>query len=589
MAPNPTAPPTTPQIPVAPLAGTEWVAARAALALRRSAPFIRWWSLALVPLTLLAFAIGFSRGGVATGDASRDRLAEDTVRTARALAASVRASAAAESTLIAARGVLLSPAPAPAGRTVAATTTRPGATPALRSLEAVIGEARRLRTPAAWRAVAADPAVAAGPRMRALADSLDTAEREREALPSGPDRDERAATLTRTINRLGYVIVAIAENRRATLEREAAESGAAPAIPAVAAAPVTPRAPPPDTLPLVAGARTSRDALEAAQRAHAAALDSLRIAAASGGDASDGGLMGGFAVLGVFLLGLAVRVGGAVSTEMRTPTLAHAAEAERTAGLPVVAHARTGLLDGPARFRPSGVDPFRMLFLGLTATGTRARTVLVTGEDPVLAAAAGARLTISAAADHRATLVVDADPAGIAVSRVFRERAEPGLSDALAGAFGWREVARPLGSSDGLPITLLPAGTERDEPARDDALAARIAELTRFRAAYELTVVVAPGDHLANAIALVEASPLVLVAAVGATPVASFGAHARRLKEAGYRIHGIVLWDAPRPTLPSRAELAALLSRQKGRTPGGSFAAVKRAVGTDNKGTNKPV
>jgi hypothetical protein len=50
------------------------------------------------------------------------------------------------------------------------------------------------------------------------------------------------------------------------------------------------------------------------------------------------------------------------------------------------------------------------------------------------------------------------------------------------------------------------------------------------------------------------------------------------------RVHGTVLWDAPPPELPSRAELAALLSKQKNRTPGGSFAAVKKAISGDNKG-----
>ena len=113
---------------------------------------------------------------------------------------------------------------------------------------------------------------------------------------------------------------------------------------------------------------------------------------------------------------------GAASRDARAD-LAGAHEAERTSGWPVVAVVREALIDGPARYRPTGVDPFRMLYLGLTATGTRSRTAIVTGADPVMLAAVGGRLAIAAAADHRTTLVVDLDPSQIALSRTFRERA----------------------------------------------------------------------------------------------------------------------------------------------------------------------
>jgi hypothetical protein len=230
------------------------------------------------------------------------------------------------------------------------------------------------------------------------------------------------------------------------------------------------------------------------------------------------------------------------------------------------------------------VDPFRMLYLGLTSTGTRARTTIVTGRDPTIVAAVAARLAVSAAADHRTTLVMDVDPVSIALSRTFRERAEPGLTDALAGAFTWREVARPVGSSDGLSITIVPAGTERDDLPTGDALAAAREDLTRFRSPFEFTILVVPLDRLELARALVEASPLVLSASVGATAVDRFTKDGAALKASGeQRVHGTVLWDAPPPELPSRAELAALLSKQKNRTPGGSFAAVKKAISGDKK------
>jgi hypothetical protein len=201
----------------------------------------------------------------------------------------------------------------------------------------------------------------------------------------------------------------------------------------------------------------------------------------------------------------------------------------------------------------------------------------------VTTAAVGARLAIAAAADHRATLVLDLDPTQIAMARVLRERAEPGLTDALAGSFRWKEVARPIGSSDGLPITLLPAGTERDDLATGDELARLCDDLTRFRAAFELTILVAPAHALGLADRLVGPSPLIVATSAGETMVAKFAAECAHLRAGGRRIQGVVLWDTERPTLLSRAELAALLSKRKGRTPGGSFEAVRRAIRSGNE------
>ncbi len=608
----PTPTPAPPAIPVAPLEGADWLAARASLAARRTGRFTRLWLLILGPLTALALLIPLSGGGPERAERSgRARLVADTVRTGQVLRRAERSAAAAESTMIAAIATLSAPAvpagrvPAPPRRAAPAPTPPPtnapttGGSPALVALETGIREARRLRTPAAWLTVAADPTVSGGPRMRALADSLTLLTRQRDALPAGPSRDELAAPLSRTINRLGYTIIAIAENRRGEL---AAAGGGAPPPAAAVAPPPVPRAEPapavvpatadatvprPDTVVLGARLRAVRDTVAGAERAHSTALAALAAAGAATtteGSGSLAALTPGLVLLALLLVGLAVRLGGALRKEMKTPTLSGAVETERVVGLPVLATVRDNPLDGPARFRPSGVDPFRMLYLGLTATGTRARTMIVTGEDPVVVAAVGARLAISAAADHRTTLVMDLDPRSIALSRTLRERAEPGLTDALAGAFQWREVARPIGSSDGLPITLLPAGTERDDLATGDALVAQREALTKFRAAYDFTILIGPVGYLDQAVALVESSPIVVTASVGETLVDRFTADGAELKSSGRRVHGVVLWDAPAPALPSRAELAALLSKQKGRTPGGSFAAVKKAIGEQKKG-----
>lgn len=585
-------PPQKPAIPVAPLTGADWWRARSAMAARRSRRFMQRWLLVTGPLAIIAVAVSLAARDPAAGErAARAQLVSDTVRTSDRLQAAVRNAAAAESSVIEATNQLAAAAVRPAGRprppVAAATPTATGADPALAAFSAAISEARRLRTPAAWITLSNTPQVSGGPRMRTLADSLTRLTQQRDALPSGPSRDRLAAPLTATINRVGYTMVAIAEFRQRQL---AAEAGIAP--PVERPAPPEPEAEPAatgtvaDTAALRTLAVAAQDSLAQAQRAHGAAVAALRSTENVAGTARNpwAAATPALAMILVMLSGLGVGFTTALSRETSAPTIASAREAERAAGVPVLATVTEAPPVGGARFKPGGVDPFRMLYLGLTSTGTRARTTIVTGSDPTIVAAVAARLAVSAAADHRTTLLMDVDPASIALSRTFRERAEPGLTDVLAGAFAWREVARPVGSSDGLAITIVPAGTERDDLPIGDALAAVREDLTRFRAPFEFTILVVPLDRLELARALVEPSPLVVSATVGATAVDEFSMDVAALKSSGeQRVHGTVLWDAPVPGLPSRAELAALLSKQKNRTPGGSFAAVKKAISGDKK------
>ena len=579
-----------PPTPPRPLVGREWLAARASLAVQRSARFARAWSLVLGPLTAIALVVPFATRGPGAADQVRfERQVAETLRTAQRIRRGEGAVAAAESLVALAR---VTPAASQRATARPAPPTRQPRLgerdPAEDSLDAAIREARRLRTVAAWLRVAEEPPLSGGPRMRALADTLAQLARERDALPTGPQRDQQLAALTQRLGRVGYTILAIADNRLAEL---AAAGGTAVAVHAPAqevrlsdtTAEAGVRV---DTAALAATLALARDTLAQARRDHDSLGAVVREAEAALGAVDGSRLAAATPALLLALtliVGLLVRFGIALRGEMRSPTLATAHEAERTSGSPVVAIVREALLDGPARYRPTGVDPFRMLYLGLTATGTRARTAIVTGSDPVIIAAVAGRLAIAAAADHRATLVVDLDAAQIALSRTFRERPEPGLTDALAGAFKWREVARPVGSSDGLPITLIPAGTERDDLPHGEELARAREEFTRFRASHELTILVASPALLARAFSLVERTPLVHCASTGTSSVEEFARESAQLRLEGYRVHGLVLWEAERPDLPSRAELAALLSKRKGRTPGGSFEAVQRAVSGKNK------
>lgn len=539
------APSPRPRPPLQPLQGSAWLGARLALAVRRTRRFTRWWAglggvVVLVTL-LLPVAAGES---AATSRVALEQAIVDSTRVALRRTATAQALADADTVLGAARADLIRSASRPV--TVE--------DPRLRSLDAAIRTARSERTRDAFLALADNPAVRYGPRMQANADSL------------------RVAIDNMEMARLGSVVLGISQFRRNAIAAERAQAEV-PASRVIA-----------DTTVLAMRVRTLTDSL--------ADLDSTLVGlrgnvAAAAEQVADGRatvppMSPGLLAIALVALGWLLRIGIALVREMQEPRLALVQEAEHAVGAPVLTLVRDALPDGPLRFRPSGVDPFRVLYLGLTSTGTRARALIVTGADPVIVAAVGARLAIAAAADHRTTLIGELDPEHVALARVFRDHPEPGFSDALAGAFKWREVARPVGSSDGLSISMIPAGTTRDiagEAAAHDDVYATFAT---FRDGFEFTIIAVTLRDLAEAKRLLPGAPVVACATMGETPVSSFTAEGAAIQADGQKIHSLVLWDAPRPILPSRAELAAYLSKRKGRTPGGSFKAVQEA-------TKKPV
>lgn len=529
--------------PRRPLTGMLWLGARLTLALRRTRRFVRWWlaigGTAAVVALLIPVAMGDPQAEL---QLQLEQAATDTLRTAAALSRARLRAATADSAL----SEVLAAMTAPAARRRFESVARPG------SLARAIAAANAERGRDAVLSLAAHPAVAAGPRMRATADSFRTARSPAESA------------------RLAGVIIAMAQYRQRTLGE--AEIPAAEARRQVTMDVV-------DTAAIAAIARAERDTLAAHTRAYEAALRALAASQerAAAARSAVPVVSPGLAMLAFVLIGLLVRIGLALLRELGEPRIAHPLEAERAVGAPALSLVRDGLPEGPLRFRPSGVDPFRVLYLHLTSTGTRTRAVIVTGEDAAVVAAVGARLAIAAAADHRTTLVADCDTEQIALARVFRDHPEPGVSDAMAGAFTWREVARNVGSSDGLSIAMLPAGTTRDAATaerREEALA----EFRRFREHFEFSIVAVALGNLAEARAMLPGAPVVLVGLLGETALAALQRAAERVEAGSDPVHSLVLWDAPLPDLPSRAELAAWLSKRKGRTPGGSFKAVQDAI-----------
>jgi Mrp family chromosome partitioning ATPase len=237
----------------------------------------------------------------------------------------------------------------------------------------------------------------------------------------------------------------------------------------------------------------------------------------------------------------------AVSAEARRPTIAHAREAERSTGVPVLAVAEGARFprEGRARLQSGpDTDPIRMVYLALTASGTRERTVCVTGDDPDLVGAVAGRLAVSSAADDRATVLVDLAPGVATATKYFAERSEPGFTEAIAGVRLWREVARPVGASEGLGVDVVPAGARRQDTAESAALAANRDEFQLFASEYDFTVLAAPTDAAVTLAAVLCTRPAtVFVARLAVTTLSSLRAKIGLLKQADVELYGMILVD----------------------------------------------
>ena len=126
----------------------------------------------------------------------------------------------------------------------------------------------------------------------------------------------------------------------------------------------------------------------------------------------------------------------------------------------------------------------------------------MTGDDRAVVATIAGRLALAAAADARATLVVDADAEGSSVAGYYEQRPEPGFSDALAGVRLWRDVTRPVGAGDGLSIDVIAGWRDQDRGARPRDAGIRAKRSSRDSATeYDFCVIVSavgvvPGTDL---------------------------------------------------------------------------------------------
>lgn len=529
----------------------DWLAARALLASRRLRP--------LVPAGLLLFALVFTavfavRAVLANGAAATRRVADrseivrqDTLPLAAAVQAARALLALRDSAFQALlfRGAERVAAPALSPETQR---TRDSLRVLLDQLDGALDRTTKAPLAASYRVLANTRALHSMDGVPALVDTLDLLDRARLALDPVEAPPREFAELSQRANVIGSRLQEIGQARHAALVRAIStlEESAWVFLPTVAfVADSSRRRLARDS------ARASVGDAEARLRAARQWNDMARARADSATHARSARILGASPValaLSVLLVAGVLVFTLVVTAEARHPTIAHAREVERLVEVPVLATAHPGHLpaEGRARLQPGdGIDPFRMVYLALTASGTRERTVCITGDDPGTVAAVAGRLAVSAAADARATLVVDAAPGTPSVTRYFGVRDAPGFSEAIAAIRLWREVTRPAGASEGLGLDVVPAGDRRADTRESVAMESNCREFHLFASEYDFTIVAAPTrDSLATVVMLCTKPATIYVARVARTPLDTITEEIRALRSADLDLYGVLLVDA---------------------------------------------
>lgn len=424
--------------------------------------------------------------------------------------------------------------------------------------------------PESFRALADSPLLRDDARVRALADSVEMIDRERDDLGAGATVDPVFVALTTQLNETGRRIVAIARARLAALRRDELVGTPNPtdtvidSLGVAAGAESLARVALPDSHPVIQARRRAQDASESAQRSLAVALAANAAADSAIARERVRLQLAPMPVLalsaGVVALALAFAL--ALFDEMRSPRVADAAEAERLTELRVLAVARLRTIPAERARRaadrqlPPLLDPtfeaYRVLGWHLTSQWPRDGIVTVTGDDPIVTATVGANLAAVLANDARVTLLVDADLEREPVSAILGLASSPGLAAVVENRRKWSEALVPVVVGRGRTMDVLPAGGRQRPigPAESQAL---VTEIQRAARRHDATIVV---TTLAGARRFRAGDDVIVCATQTRTRLATLARTVASLVAGGARVRGVVLWDGSLPRIASNPRIA---------------------------------
>lgn len=440
----------------------------------------------------------------------------------------------------------------------------------LTTLNRLIDRAENAPLPTSYRALAASPAVASDPRVRALLDSLADIERERNAFGAVGGVDPVYLSLTSRATAIGRSIQGIADAKRGEVRGKLALIRPTPA-------PVVRPRITVDTTALLA-----QNA--AAQQNYAAAVKQLdqinqrnaRIdrESARARDLANVGAPPWAMLAAAVVLALAVGFAASFGTELKRPHIADPREAEQISGARVLTVIKPPEVVVERSRRQADVEApplidvvsesYRTLYLHIASVEASVPIVTITGDDPGIVATVASNLAASAAYEARSTLLVDVDPTTCSVASVLRIRPDPGLSGIITGNATWPEAIVSTTIGRDRPLDVLPSGTRRAGLPEPDVVEEVRKELARMQRRYDFIIITAPTSYVQrSASSIIPAPDVILCARIAHTTVGGLKSAVDSLRGADMRIHGLVLWDAEMPQLETREEMLGA-TRQSG-------------------------
>ena len=492
----------------------------------------------------------------------------DTLPTMNSLLTAERQVATADSGIVAARTQLASLISA-AAAAVASDTTAGGAqvSAAARSrrdsLTAEIDVLDRLLTRAdnapllgSYRALAEAPPMRGDAQAKQLLDSLVEIERERESYNAVGGVDPVFVALTARANELGRNIQALAASRRSAMQTELATLSPppSPAAAAIAARPL------PDTMAAIARRDTARTvAAEVSNRLARERLELQRLDTREerARELANVGASPPAMLAAALVFGAMLGFGVALFDEVRRPRVADPYEIERATGMRVLGvikplppsperGRRAADRNGPPYLDPGG-DGHQLIYLAIATAGTEVAMLTVTGDNPAVSAIVAINFAAIAAQEARATLLVDTDAADT-VETALRLPASPGVMGLIEQKVSWPEAIRTARTGRDRTIDVVSSG---HGVLPLDALKALFQrDIARLSRRYDAVVLVSSPDQVSMGLPTALPIPdVVHCARTGQTPIAELKKALEEIQQAGCRVRGVVLWDAPDPAL----------------------------------------
>jgi len=435
----------------------------------------------------------------------------------------------------------------------------------LSELDALLTRAESAPVPASYRALAESPTLTANTRAKALLDSLNDVERDREAFGTSGGADPVFMALSARATEIGRGIQAVAQERRDALREQIAKL-ISPTPRAVVA-----QSPSVDTAAWIAERDSAQSMVKQATTALTTARDKAREFDQEAAHANETARLDASPVAllaAALLFGIALGFGSAFAGELRRPRISDEHELERLTGARVLAtiHPRPQQPDrnrrladrnAPPHFDP-GADGYQLTYLHVARTGASRVMLTIAASDPGIAAVVAINVAAIAADEARSTIVVDTDAQASPVAAALRIHAEPGLADVVAGQAEWTEVTSQATIGRDRIINVLPSGISSVALDPSSLMELLTREGPRMTRHYEATVVVSSmAQARAGLPGSLPVTDTVLCARVGHTRIADLQESLNAVRESGGTPLGIVLWDAPSPTLPDPQRLAA--------------------------------